>query len=140
MSNEFPIISVGTPSDGHDPDCIHVIGNAKTLIADDLQIFSDGIALPRWHYTPPEPITIDFTLTPECVEYLQSVFAKVSETFQTFIDELTRALARFFDSIKALEVLDLDWAAINAEIEAAEKAHARRFKMYQRRYARGKRK
>ncbi len=101
----------------------------------DVQPIGEGVY--QWNFTPVQPVEI--TLTPEQIEYIRDVISKVSETLESFMVEVMRAVNLFFENLKALGFFDFNWDAITLEIEAAEKAHARRVKMYQRRYARGKR-
>lgn len=100
----------------------------------DVQPTGEGVY--QWNFTPVQPIEI--TLTPEQIEYIGDVLAKVAETFRNFLDEVARAWGMLIEQLKTLGFFEMNWAGISVENEAAEIAHARRFNMYQRRYARGK--
>jgi len=103
----------------------------------DMTVFVDGKPPDRWVSTP--DITLGspvFDFSPEHIESMRETLKKVSETFAAFADYVRLIVADYTHCLKASGFFDIDWGAIAEE----EKAHERRFTMYQRRYARGKRK
>jgi hypothetical protein len=99
----------------------------------ELRVMVDGQAVEGWIGGEQS-----FVVTSEAWIAYQADAQKVTETFRKFFEDVARIANQIIHDLETSGLFDLDWEAINTSIEKSEKSHERRFSMYQRRYARGK--